>query len=179
MLPLQLLHFSRIDTHTLTHTHKARTNATIDSNTSPSIKMLFVRHKGVHTEMMWCREGGGGGEGGVYDHTKHVQPIWCRHPFPSRPHGQTADETAASLAGQNAEWKKEKKKGYKAPLHTQPPPPPPLLSSLFCLPPPHPLLHTQRGNYLKYVFTFSCSVFRLWARSSGGFIVSGTVLMTV
>lgn len=66
VLPLQLLHFSRTYTHT--HTHKARANATIDSNTSPSIKMLFVRHKGVHREMMGCR-------GGVYDHTKHIHPI--------------------------------------------------------------------------------------------------------
>lgn len=69
----------------------------------------------------------------VYNDIKHARAIWCRHPFPSCPHWETADETAASLAGQNAEWRK-KKRLQSTPTYTAPSSSPPSSASPFHIP---------------------------------------------
>lgn len=123
--------------------------------------------------MMWCRESG------YTVPRKRTRLFGCRAASPPRSHRQTADGTAASLVGQNAEQKRGRQTATKHPYIDSFP----LLlflllfsSHLLSTATPSSLLHIpdcthQRGNYLKYVFTFSCSVLLLWARRSAGFII--------
>lgn len=100
--------------------------------------MRFGRRKEGHAGMMWCRERVHGAE-------QRTRLFGCRAAFPPRSHRQTADGTAASLVGQNAEQKRGRQTATKhpyidsfpllllfsSPLHRHP-----------LKPPPHPRSHT-------------------------------------
>lgn len=79
------------------HVRPACTDNSIDSKASPSIKMQFLRRKEGHTVMMWRRD--------VYMVLSNMfGPSDAGKRFHlAATDRQTADETAASLAGQNAE----------------------------------------------------------------------------
>lgn len=116
----------------------------------------------------------------VYDDIK--QPPDAGIHFHSSPHEQTADETDASLEGQNAEWRKKKNERLQStPTFTAP-----LLLLLFSplllpLPPlSTSLLTLQRGNYLKYISSHSLA--RAFSCGSGVLVDSSSavkVLLTV
>lgn len=136
--------------------------------------MLCVRHKGVHTEMMWCRGGclviqnmSSSSDAGVHFHLALTDRLLMKQLPPWQ--GRMKEEE---------EEEKKKKKLQSTPTYIASPSssPPFLHSPPSSASPPHiPFdIYTQRGNYLKYVFTFSGCVSLLWAPSCRSFIVGCT-----
>lgn len=158
------------------NTHKACTNADTDSNTSPSIKMLFARHKEGHTEMMWCR-----GWHMMIHNMSSSSYAGNHFHLTIRLTDRLLMKQQPPYQGRMQSRRTGKKQLQSTPTYIASPSSSSsshLFSSLLCLPSSSTshFAHTERElpEICLHILLLSG-----WARSSGGFIIKRAVLLTV